>query len=776
VFKSNGMLRLIGRATAIALVLIGQLPLMVPAQTRTSTTGQQILATGQEPTGPGSESKAAPLTGGLKDYHARLDTDLFVSDPIQLRGVAGGATINFVRPREWTIQSGTEVRIQLSHSEALIPELSYLVVTVNSTNLKTIELDKSNITTTTITVPIPPELLQDYNKLEFSVAQHYTRDCEDPFHSSLWTRINKESEIYFVYKPTPPKPDLSIWPAPFYDDLHYGPVEIQYLAPQSSSYQAQTLKALATVNATLAQDAAWHPMETTFVNNIADAKFPLIIVGTPTEQPAIRDLTGGRSISGPFVQVTQSPSNPLIPILIVTGNSGPDVVKAAQALTTTTKSTLLNGDSASLSDVKEGKAAVSHAWPGYIPDKETFTLRDMGYTDQTVHGFFSTPIIMDFKAIPDFKYRERDQTVKVHFQYTGNLNPDLSTMEIRVDDIVVRAYPLNQRAGDSRWETFDMPSGLIHPNSKFSVHFHLFPIGFDPCKRVEDVQLNGTLFADTSFNMPKDNVAKLPDLEAFRNGGFPFTEYQDMQNDAIILPAQPSPNDVQMLMDVTTRLGRMSRSDRIAFDVVLGMPDDATKQNKNLIVIGTPSRQPMIAEISKQKKSVFSLSNDKKTMLGIEGDPQLSSNIISDQGYIEEMISPWGPTFSYFQDKQAKHVIIVFTGRNDQAMMNTGRVLIDDKLFLGDRVNNKDLKGLEGNLVLVENNGHFNIQRTPDVWRSTDVANVPWYRDIQLTISEYWIIFVIIFLVILFLMFVVFRAALVRYRNRHSGQEHLRFS
>jgi hypothetical protein len=403
VSKSNSKLRLIGRAIAIGLVLIGQLPLIVHGQRTAPTAGQQILATGQEPTGPGSQQKAAPLTGGKQDYHARFDTDLFIADPIQLRGVAAGATINFVRPREWTIQSETEIRIQLSHSENLIPDLSYLTVTVNSTNLKTIQLNKENVLTTLITIPIPPEILQDYNKLQFSLSQHYTRDCEDPFHASLWTRINKESEIYFVYKPTPPKPDLAIWPAPFYDDLHYGPVELQYLAPQPSTTQAQSLKAMAIVNTTLAQDAAWHPMETTFVNSIAEAKYPLVIVGTPSDQPAIKDLTAGKSISGPFVQVTQSPSNPLIPVLIVTGPTGADVVKAAQALTTSTRNSLLNSDSATLSNVTEGKASETHVWPGYIPNKDEFKLSDMGYKDQTVHGFFSTPIIMDFKSIPDYK-------------------------------------------------------------------------------------------------------------------------------------------------------------------------------------------------------------------------------------------------------------------------------------------------------------------------------------------------------------------------------------
>ena len=775
--RNNNMLRMVGLFSAMLLVLIGQLPLVVPAQTRSQTAGQQVLATGQEPTGPGGTAKAAPLTGGQQSYSAHFDTDLFIQDPIQLRGVAAGMTINFVRPRDWTVQSGTEVRFQLSHSDALLADLSYLNVIVNSTTLKTISLDKSNILTTVISVPIPPELLKDYNQLQFSVAQHYTRDCEDPFHSSLWTRINKESEIYFVYTPTPPKPDLSIFPAPFYDDLHYGPVELQYLMPQQSGSSATTLRALATVNATLAQAAAWHPMQTSFINSLSEAKYPVIVVGTSSEQPAIGSLTGGKSINEPFIQITHSPSNPLIPVLVVTGGKSDDVLKAAKAIAKKDRS-FLNGDSASLGAQNEGVASVSHDWrPNYIPDRDDFKLSDMGYKDQSVRGFFSSPIIMDFKAIPDFKYRERDQSVTIHFQYTGNLNTDLSTMEVKIDDIVVRAYPLTNRNGEQKRETFEMPSGLVHPNSKFRVQFHLFPIGWDPCKRVEDEQLNATLFADTEFHLPKDNVIKLPDLEAFRNGGFPFTEYQDMQNLAIVLPQNPSPNDIQMLMNVTTRLGRMTKSERISFEVYLGAINDETKRTKNLIVIGVPNKQPLIGQISDAKKSVFKISGDNsKQLVGVEGDPQLTSSVVANQGYIEEVVSPWNPTFTFFEEKKAKHVILVLTGRNEQAMMNAGKVLVDDRLFLGDRVNNKDLRGLEGNLVLVEDTGRFNVQRTPDVYRSTDVATVTVWRGIQLFISSYWVWFLLVVFIILLLAFIIFRAALVRYRNRHSSREPVRFT
>jgi len=105
-------------------------------------------------------------------------------------------------------------------------------------------------------------------------------------------------------------------------------------------------------------------------------------VGTPSEQPAIRELTSGKSIGEPYVEVARNPSNPLIPVLIITGSKSEDVLTAARAMAKNERN-FLNGNSASVAlgsgKVSEGRVSVSHDWrPNYLPDRDDFTLKEMG--------------------------------------------------------------------------------------------------------------------------------------------------------------------------------------------------------------------------------------------------------------------------------------------------------------------------------------------------------------------------------------------------------------
>src|SRR3546814_2553180 len=74
-------------------------------------------------------------------------------------------------------------------------------------------------TTQTVNVPINPALfLPGDNSLNLRFIGHYTRDCEDPFHSSLWANVsNTRSVLNITTQSLPLKPDLARLPAPFFD-------------------------------------------------------------------------------------------------------------------------------------------------------------------------------------------------------------------------------------------------------------------------------------------------------------------------------------------------------------------------------------------------------------------------------------------------------------------------------------------------------------------------------------------------------------------------------
>jgi len=80
------------------------------------------------------------------------------------------------------------------------------------------------------------------------------------------------------------------------------------------------------------------------------------------------------------------------------------------------------------------------------------------------------------------------------------------------------------------------------------------------------------------------------------------------------------------------------------------------KKTRNLIVIGTPAKQPMIGQISDAKKSVFTITGDNKKSPGRnwKATRKLSSNVVANQGYIEEVVSPWNPHLHVFRREKSQ--------------------------------------------------------------------------------------------------------------------------
>ncbi|MGC3777929.1 cellulose biosynthesis cyclic di-GMP-binding regulatory protein BcsB, partial [Escherichia coli] len=69
-------------------------------------------------------------------------------------------------------------------------------VMVNDVVAGSIPLPKENSgSMQTAKVDIPAKLITEFNRLSLQFIGHYTMGCEDPLHSSLWTRVANGSTL-----------------------------------------------------------------------------------------------------------------------------------------------------------------------------------------------------------------------------------------------------------------------------------------------------------------------------------------------------------------------------------------------------------------------------------------------------------------------------------------------------------------------------------------------------------------------------------------------------
>ena len=595
----------------------------------------------------------------------------------------------FTRPTGWKVMPSSHIKVVFQHSPALLPERSSLNILVNNRILKTIPLTKANITANTVLVPIPPEILKDYNSVSFQVDQHYTYDCEDPFSAELWTEILKESYIRLDYVPQPIKPNLAKFPYPLFDPLGYDETRIGYVAPNGLS--DESLTALGTVAAGFAQRVSWHPLKTYIASTSeVSQNGNFIVIGTPTENQAIQNLgaslplplSGGKfSNKGGGTPLSENtgvllylpnPSHTSKGILVVSGNSPKGVMAAARLLVQNPPNQLINGQYAIVEEQNPGPTYAYRAWDGFIQASGA-TFSDLGLDTHTTRGVTSVPIYYALKRMPDLYFPGQTKVgIKTIFSYSSQLEGSQSKLEVRLNGKPYKSVPLNNPKGENLAEfVVDIPAEAFNTFNDLEYKFHLYPEKYDVCRFVTDVHIWGTIHNSSAIEVPGEVKAPLPDIGYLNDAGFPFTGYQDLSQVATILPETPKTSDMALMVQFLSRLGRESKSKGgiNLFAVHAGSPMlDTLKKDHHMVIIGDETSNSLFKDI--KSKLGLIISGDQASV-GDANEKLSTLHHTPEQGILEELISPWND----------KRVIMLAYGKTETAMSRLNALFEQDKLF-----------------------------------------------------------------------------------------------
>lgn len=618
-----------------------------------------------------------------------------VGDPngYTLKTVRTYRSYPFTRPRGWKVLPSSRVHVEFQHSTALQPERSSLNVLVNNRILKTIRLDDDNAEPTSVDIAIPPELLKDHNTLTYQVDQHYTYNCEDPFSTELWTTVLPESYLELDYAPMPVNADLADVPYPLIDTLNnYMPARIGYLVPESMSDGSLTAFAVASVF--FGQQSGWRDMKP-YLADRADLREPenLVLIGTPSENPAIGaisraldvKLSGGQFI-GPdgavlagetgVLQLVRNPYNPAYVILVISGNGSEGVAKAAYALAQEPANKLLVGESAIIRVLEPGEVHPYRAWDGFVQYSGD-TFHDLGLSTMTARGITALPLFYQVNVMPDlFMAGQKKVKLKTVFSYSSQLSNDNSIpsrLEIMLNGKSIDDIPLLEQGGDTL-VTHDtwIPVEEFHNYNEIAYQFHLYPEKYEKCRFVTDAHLWGTIHSTSSIELPAELKTPLPDVGLINDGGFPFTGYQDLSRVSVVMPDNPSPSELNVMLQSLTRLGRVSQSKRgirlTAYHA--GSVAEEAKKENHLILIGTKDSNTMLAEFDGRFHLL--MEGNTANLRGIN-EKLAEFQYTPDQGVMEEVISPWN----------ASRVALALTGETGQALKRIANLFASDKLFGG---------------------------------------------------------------------------------------------
>jgi cellulose synthase operon protein B len=642
-------------------------------------------ATGSTPANPPaakaetSQPKAAPTS----QYVMEFNRDPIVGNRLRLQGPYAEARLKFTRPRHWKLQSAKAL-VRFQHSPALLAGRSNLTIRVNGTSVGSVVLNRKESQVGQVLVNIPPNLLQDFNEITMVAQQNNSPTCSDPADQTLWTEILPDSRLVFNYQPQAIALDLSRFPYPFFDSLSLDPSQIVYLTPKQMN-QAW-LTSAARFQAAVGRLADFRPVETRLVKQVNQLRWNdrLVVIGTPEEQPLLKSLKLPYKINNN--QVLDGGQNPLpedvgvlvlttapnsgVPVLVATGNGAAGVAKAVQSLVQPQNRQLNTGQSVLVTDLQEVDSPDPREWGRFIPTANTFKLSDLKgqdnkpFEDVTVRGAYAPAVEFDFRALPDDQL-QRGSTMTLNYSYSPQVNPRLSTVEVRLDGTPIGAHRLTSVDGENNKKlNVNLPENLVKPDSKIQVLFNLSPREPGECGRVSDQQLWGTVHKDSQFNLKRITSVQLPDLKLLQSG-YPFAAPQDLSDTAIVLPDTPTNTDVMTLLEFSERMGRLSQADSVKLEVYTSgtLPNEARSQ-KHLVGIGTRDKFPF-PEVF--ERGGFNLKN-LFTRQAEQGQVQA---LPDNEGVVQQIMSPWS----------SNHVVLALSGQTENGLDKVRDLLSKDTLF-----------------------------------------------------------------------------------------------
>ncbi len=563
---------------------------------------------------PSPPEPTPPPGFGQRDLF--LGNEIRHEGPVALRGIWAESKAQLGIPDTWEIWGDPTLELRVKHSPELIPEVSTLGVWTDGQPSGSFYLRELKGQAGAFSFPVQLLDADGYHSIQFSGYHRSQLPCESDIGDDLWSTVTQDTHLSVHYRERPPEANLARWPYPFVDHRHPDPFQLSIVLPDGSSEPA--IHAAGLLAAALRSAASWHPIEiSTHVGGLDTAPAGHLIVlshrdsaagGTllgwlqgshdPELAIAARDQAAGKpgGAAGLLALRPRSPGSRFV-VLTLLGEDGPGLVSLARLLASERAAELLQGSAERIESITPRSPMPPREWRGAIPPRTRFTLLEMGYGDLMATGFRGGKVTLPIHHVPDEKFSPGRARLSLVYSYSAQVDPGSSRLWVYLDKDPLTEVALEDLDGrhDQRLEV-DIPVQRIGPDSVVEVVFDLRGYEDDTCLGAAHSFLWGTVHADTSFNLPRENWSRINDLGLLRFGAYPFGIRADLSETTFVLPPSPSARLVEAYVQLAGELGRLARGDRIDFGLRLGARP-SSGQDLDVIVMDEGPDNSLLEEL-----------------------------------------------------------------------------------------------------------------------------------------------------------------------------------
>jgi hypothetical protein len=500
---------------------------------------------------------------------------LRISQDVQLTGTTDARSVGFTLSSRWKLLPGGALHLFVRHSEALDGGRSFLSVTLNYGVLRSFRLDHRNAALTEVVVPIPPAVVTRENTLVFSVEQFLDRSAAS---GEIWSSISPRSFIELRYEEVPPQLSLGRIPQSLLEPHTLSANRLAVLAPRR--FDPETLEATALLVANLSRPSASDRVSVHVVRSLQAARDPLLIVGTPAEQPELGALRGRLSLTtattrgrivlqpaqgGPLNEhegvvglATRAPTDPN-PVLLVSGNSPAAVLRAARSVLDPAWSAA--GTLARVATDARRTPARVRGWQGFIPPRSFFTLADLGLSDLKITPERGFSLAVPLNATPDTRFLGYGHRMLLKLKLNADLFVGDARLLVQVNDVTLADEPVRELFGRSIASmALTIPPSVLKPRNVLRLTWSGTTYGATQ-------GVVAWLLSTSELYLPRYYETELPELALLQSQLYPFSLRGDLSDVVVVLTGDANEEIFSALILLSVALARLAPDPPLTFRV-----------------------------------------------------------------------------------------------------------------------------------------------------------------------------------------------------------------
>ncbi len=545
--------------------------------------------------------------------------------PPRLSGVAFNRFLAFnVRPDEAVVAA--TLKLGYDYSPALLPDLSHLVVGLNGSNVALVSMPQEGRNLGNIRdIPINPALFKPRNELLLGFIGHYTRMCEDPFHSSLWMTVNDRTRLEVTVAPVQPgivdlkqahllflqkdSPDAQVVPMVFGGSPGFG-----------------TYKAAGIVASWLGAESGSRNIDFRVLNGQLPPTNAIVMV------KAGENVGGVGGSQTTMLSIQPNPANPAAKLLVVSGPDDNALMRAARALALTQRS--LSGPQVTINNEVLPPERKPYDAPAWLPTDRPVKFGEIArMAELNVSGYYPGVIRVNYRVPPDlFAWRTQGVPIDVKYRTVDFPGQQNSALNIALNRHTLQSIAINSgvitnsrgvtsanasrlpspaperqenqvtRLAESplRSSAFYMPAYALNGRDQLQLAFSFDVLRRGLCQDLPPDNLLAAIDSESTVDFSGfPHYAAMPNLAHFANLGFPFTRMADLAETAVVLPERPGTQELAAYLTVMALMGESTGYPVLRHEIVTagGVEQMA---DRDLLVIGSAGDQDLLSRWAEQ--------------------------------------------------------------------------------------------------------------------------------------------------------------------------------